>query len=111
MNLKLTFIALLVLFILSLIFKDQIQNIKFWFAARKLKRALHKKNVKRRLLKYEILQDLRKYLKLNGISEYIPYDHKSREKMKDHVHGHYGDKLAKLDVSFKITRNKGIQFS
>ncbi len=110
MKLQYLFIALIVLLVLSLIFETQIQNIKYYFINRKLEKSLRKKEKKRLKLKHRLIIDLKKYLKLNGISEYIPYDYKSREKIRVYIQENYGEELKKLDIHYKITKQNGLRF-
>lgn len=110
MNPKHLFIALIAFFVLLFLLRKPLQNIRYWFINKKLARALRKKNTKRLKLKHRLIIDLKKYLKLNGISEYIPYDHKSREKIRVYIQENFGEELKKLDIRYKITKQNGLRF-
>jgi hypothetical protein len=95
---------------MTIIFQKQLTNLKLWFVHKKLETALKIKENNRLKLKNRIILDLSAFLKLHGISEYIPYDHKSREKIKQFVDRHYGEQLKELDINYKITKSNGFKF-
>lgn len=72
-----------------------------WFFARankKLKKKITDREVDRIILKDKIVKEVKKYINPDGKSKYIPFDRKSRARIREKVYADFGSDMAKVNI-------------
>lgn len=87
--------------------KNFLNRIWYWRKTRKfnqinkqLIKAVKNKAKKQRALKIEIMKDIREYLGIdkNDMSKFIPYDYKTRIRVKTAIAEKHGEQMTNLNV-------------